>query len=357
MDTTITKETYDEIMEKVGALFSTEVPIDTRQTASLTYFYFKYRHPDTGLSLLMEKFFKAERFDVEEKHQLTEEIFNFCLSRNIPLMNAIGYFTELYIFESQIASLFVTQNYDDIMSFCTPKITSEQFVAYFEPVLEGFTSSLEEFLLSLHKDNKFYETIIANTYDVSIDDINQGDNIHIPLHEYKFPKSLDIDITHVLENEKEILTGFMQNKKKFIHMFNDKHFLHHLQNDTLELAEDGKVIFGSHSKALTIAYKNKKALLSIRQQDKDAALRELQTKLKHLEDYNTPESKELISFTKRLIAFIQQRKNVKIVPIVILAKELNMSNTVALKYAKQVLSGTLNDHSFKKNFDTIERIN
>jgi hypothetical protein len=305
----------------------------------------------------MEKFFKAERFDAKEKGQLVEEIFNFCLSRNIPFINAIGYFTELYIFESQVASHFITQNYAEAMSLCTPKITDEQFKAYFEPIMNGFTSSLEPYLLSIHKDNEFYETIIANTYDTVIEGVRQNDVIQIPLRDSMYSESLDNEIVNTLENEKSILTDYMKNKKKFIHMGSDSHFLRHLQDDTLERTEDGKLIFGNHSKALSIAYRNQKAMLSIRKEDKDAALRDLRTKLKHLEYYkNIPGSELLIPFTKGLIAFIEQRKNKRIVPIVILAKELGMPASVALKYAKQVLSGTINDSSFKKNFEEINRI-
>ncbi len=357
MDNTITKETYAEITKRVSVLFSTEIPIDENQILLLTNFYFKHRHPDTELSLIMEKYFRAEDFDKGEKNQLTEEVFNFCLSLNIPLINAIARFTELYIFESQIASFLITQNYADAMSFSTSKITNEQYIAYFEPILEGFATSLEEHLLLLHKDNDFYRQIIANTYDTAIDVIEHSESMTMPLKNHLYPKSLSLDISEILGNERNILEAFMQNKKKFIHMFNETHFLHHLQNDTLERAEDGKIIFGNHSKALTIAYENQKALLSIRKNDKDIALRELRTKLRHLEDYNIPESKKLISFTKKLIAFIQQRKNARIVPIVILAKELGLPKEVALKYAKQVLSGAIRDSSFKKNFDEIKRIN
>ena len=353
----MTQETYDEIMRRAVVLFSTAVPIEESQCVLLTDFYFNYRHTDTGLSLITEKYFRAEYFDEGEKNLLTEEIFNFCLSCNIPLFNAIGHFTGLYIFESQVASSFVTQNYADAMLLCAIEITDEQFTAYFEPTLEGFTSSLETYLESFHEDSDFYKQIIDNTYQRAINDIEHSDNMNIPLKNYKLPKSLNFDISEILKNEKNTLEGFMQNKKKFIHMFNENHFLHHLQNDTLELTEDGKIVFGNHSKALTIAYRNQKALLSIRKNYKDAALGELRTKLRHLEDYDTPESKKLISFTKQLIAFIQQRKNTRIVPIVILAKELDMPKIVALKYAKQVLSGTINDGSFKNNFDKIERIN
>ncbi len=351
------RETYAEIIKRVRVLFSTESAIDENQSMLFANFYFSYRHPDTGLSLMLEKYFRAERFDENEKIQLTEEIFNFCLSHNIPLINTIGYFTELYIFESQIASSFVTKNYSDAMSLRTPKITDEQYMAYFEPIMEGFISSLEEYLISFHKDNEFYDQIIVNTYNVAIDNIEHSDNMDMPLNNYKISSSLNFDTNEILKNEKSILEGFMQNKKKFIHMFSKNHFLHHLQNDTLELTEDGKIIFGNHSKALTIAYRNQKALLSIRKNYKDVALRELQTKLRHLEDYDTPESKKLIFFTKNLIAFIQQRKNARIVPVIILAKELGLPKAVALKYAKQILDGTINDASFKKNFDLIERIN
>ncbi len=356
MSTTMTQETYDDIMQKVEILFSVSVTPSKNQDRILTEFYYNFKKSATGLSLIMERYFMPEPYKTEEIGSLTEEIFNLCLVHNISLVNAIGYMTGLYIFESQVASAFIGQNYGDAMEIVTPKISNEQFLAYYEPIMSNFTASLDEYFSTFHKDNNFYEQIIVNTYNMTIDYIEHSDTMDMPLKNYRFSKSLNFDISEILKNEKNILEDFMQNKNKFIHIFNENHFLHHLQNDTLELAEDGKIVFGGHSEALTIAYENQRVLLSIRKNYKDVALRELQTKLRHLDDYDTPESKKLISFTKRLIAFIQQSKNARIVPIVILAKEMGLSKAVALKYAKQVLNGSINDASFKKNFDLIDRI-
>ena len=201
--------------------------------------------------------------------------------------------------------------------------------------------------VTMVNNSKFYQKVLDNSYDeIKKRVIDKIDNTHLPLSQVKLRHK---DVVVEIEHQKEIFKDVFTNKKILSKIKQGNHFLDYLKKDDLEITDDYKIVFKGHTKALSIGNTDKAILLSI---DKDSAIRELQTKIKHLKDFKSPESEVLIKYTNHLIDFIKQKRYATHVPFKALAKEVGITKEQAKNYAKKLLN--INDKSFVKNFEDIK---
>jgi len=148
----------------------------------------------------------------------------------------------------------------------------------------------------------------------------------LPFKNLKHDEQAIINELEALESNTE---SMFTNKKIYAKYKTGNHFLANLQDD-LCIDDLNNPYFKKFTEGLSIGYTSKAILLSL---DKDSSIRELRTKIKHLEDYKSEESETLINFTNQLIEFINQKKYANMIPFKALSKELGITKNQAKNYA------------------------
>jgi len=351
------KEMYNKEYKKAMFLLGNTHTLNKVEAQKIVAFHNSFKTEKTGISVLslIQPYYILPSSTDEERMELTEKIYNWCWDNNIPMFNTILFLTLLYIAVNTSLEKVLFEFMDD-------KSISEHILNYgdeknreyiISEVSENFKKSFEDFMnkpVELKHNAELYQKIMKNTYNDIKKRVKKSiDDITLPLRQY----TLDWNIVRDdIEADQDTLMGIIGNPKSFSKIKQKNHFLHHLRYDDLDFDEDENIIFRGHSNGLSRGYTQKAILLSI---DKDIAIREWETKLKHLRDYETEDSKILIQITEALIVFIRQKKYVNMIQFKALAKEVGITKNQAKNYAKRLF--TIGDKTFTKNFDDLKLLN
>lgn len=308
----------------------------------------------------------------DEAHKKVEEMLDWCFMTKVSIealaIQCINMFiTERKAFDGLIMKVYKEGNskafkdFNEAMKDYRELIVSEDYLSFldddkaqyaFDTMNENFVSSLK-YVLDNHRpeiDSKIFKHLLNNSFDVAYENVkHELDNISLPLSQYNIDKN---NILDELEIHKTDVLSIFDNPKQYTKINQQLHFLNPLQYDNWVKSNDGRYVLEGYTKGLTIGYKDKAILVSL---DKHIVTRELRTKIKHLKDFDTDESKVLINLCNCLIDFIQQKRYANTIPFKALAKEMNMSKNQAKNYAKRLFS--INEKSFLNNFENISLLN
>jgi len=361
MSLKIDKVEYDKLFNKAKFILGDTYILSNDEYIKIGIFYNSFKKEKVEMSEMstIETYFILQSSTDEERIKLTEKIYNWCWDNNIPIFNVVMALTGLYIglsiaLRKVITELQIEIGEDkDIFKYVPNYEEEDERDFVYSSTLDNFRNSLEIFMNTpnvLEHNPNVYKELVRNTYNEIKKRVKKNINsTTLPLRQY----SLDWKVVlSDIENDESRLMEIIGNPKSFSKIKQENHFLHHLRYDDLDFDENQNIIFGGHTKALGIGYTQKAILLSL---DKNIAIRELKTKLKHLKDYRVKDSQKLIVFTEQLIGFINQKKYANMIPFKSLSKEIGITKNQAKNYAKRLFS--INDNTFNKNFEDIKLFN
>jgi len=341
-----------ENREKALFLFSQEYKCNTEERFKIYEFNKSFKTEEknfSGFTLQMEVFFVGEHLG-KEGIELANKIYDWCWINNIPMFNVVNIMASIYIGQRALLDEIFNEYLDMDSDMCFDFSDKNNHEYIWEQIQIHFLESIEEYVNTPRKlklDEDMYRQLIVNTYEKIKENVLLNiKNAKIPLAQYSINQK---DILDDIEQDENNLLSIIGNPRQFSKIKSEQHYLNHLTNDDLDYDEDGKLFFRGHSKALSLGYTNKAILLSL---DKNSSIRELKTKIKHLEHYKTEESENLIEFTEKLILFIMQKRHANIIPFKALAKEVGLTKNQAKNYTKKLYS--INDKSFSANFEHIQ---
>jgi len=343
---------YEREYNKAKFILGNTHKLTATEVTKIQTFHNSFKTEETGISVLsaIEPYFIPHSATDEERLKLTEEIYNWCWENNIPMYNVLIVMIGLHIAINIVLKKFLYEATGDksALEFMFDFECEENREHVYTEVLKSFRDSFEILMnepILLKQEPKIYNELVKNTYCEIRKRVKKNiEDTKLPLQQYSLDWKL---VQEDINRDEDMIKEIINNPKSFSKINQKNHFLHHLRYDDLDFDENRNIIFGGHTKGLSIGYSNKAILLSV---DKQTSIRELRTKIKHLEDYKTEESEKLIRFTNQLIGFINQTKFTNnLVQFKSLAKEVGMTKNQAKNYAKKLFS--INDKSFISNFE------
>lgn len=163
-------------------------------------------------------------------------------------------------------------------------------------------------------------------------------------------KNKDYSVHEDIAFNKNRIEEVFESKRAFSNFLRDNHNLSKLKDD-VGITSTGDMIYPSLIKGLVIGYTSKSLLVDV---EKDSSIKQLKESIEVLNRYPSSGSGKLIYFTKEMIEFIEQKRNSRTIPFMIIGKYLGLTETEAFKYANKVLS--VNETSFIANYKNAKQM-
>lgn len=340
MKQVISEEKVKELKRVEGIVMSNNHELTNYDTHRLIEFYNEMKGEGLFFSDLFDE-------DIKKSVAFINKIFDFCWKKEVNLQESIN-----FLFNVEITSIKLLRDlYIKLELFEDNELAevdgNELYLELHKRLDEVCDYANEHFFPNLKVKPEAFQEILNNSYDEILKRSTQSIlNTKLPLNQYRIDDKAIVD---EIKLHKEQFINIFTNKKSLAKIESGNHFLSYLRKDDFEITEDYKIVFKGHTKALSTGYTEKAILLSL---DKDVAIRELQTKIKHLEDFHTEESQILINYALQLIEFIKQKRYANHILFKSLAKELGITKGQARNYAKKLFN--INEKSFIDNFDNIK---
>lgn len=164
-------------------------------------------------------------------------------------------------------------------------------------------------------------------------------------------KSKDYSVYEDIASNKNRIEGVFESKRAFSNFLRDNHNLSKLKDD-VGITPIGDMIYPSLIASLVVGYTSKSLLLDV---EKDSSIKQLKERVEVLNHYPSDGSGKLIDFTKEMIEFIEQKRNLRTIPFMIIGKHLGLTGTEAFKLARKVLDSA-NETSFIANYKNAKQM-
>lgn len=277
--------------------------------------------------------------DLKEIHSGFGELSEMCYLYKINIFTFLRYEIGFYqAIKEAFTSLIKKEGQTEIKEvFITDEELYELVISNLTLYIESDNTQIDLFL---ETSDYFKKVLFETTLKVASDEIQEQ---KIKVINYNYYDVRDDLSQHI----NEIQSKF-KNKRtmaKFKTSYLSKFAL-----DEIAISEKYNMPYLKNYKdGLAIGYSQRAFLMGV---DKQKAIRELETKIKILEDYDSVESKILIQRTKELLTLTKQKKHKDKMPFKTIGKKLNMTTGEARNLLKSIISTKINDKSFNNFYTT-----